>query len=151
VRKHWCQISSAYALGSVNMNYEVVYQTLKAKLQALVPNANVRLPNEPPAKETEMDIDVSVTEVDTVIHTEEKLERHISIDILLSVPIGESTARIHNIASRVAAAFNPVQGGSFWAGEQEHWVIIRSAGQRRPNMTDTQYQINVRILAIIYT
>ena len=133
------------------MNYEVVYQTLKAKLQALVPNASVRLPNEPPKKNTKLDIDISVTEIGSNIHTEEETKRDVSIDILLSIPVSTGTERIHDIASKIVTAFDPLQDGSFWAGKREHFVRIRSAGQRRPNMVDTQYQINVRILASIYT
>ena len=133
------------------MDYEVVYQTLKAKLQALIPNASVRLPNEPPAEPAEVGIDVSITENDSPIYTEEKLTRHISIDILLSVPRSEGTERIHDIASKIATAFNPVQRGSFWTAGREYFVRIRSAGQRQPHTSDTQYQINVRVLAIIHT
>ena len=133
------------------MNYETVYQTLKTKLTALVPSASVRLPNEPPAKDTELDIDVSVSEVDTNIYTEKENKRDVSINLLLSVPVSTGTERIHNIASRLVTAFNPLQGGSFWAGKREHYVRINSAGQRQPNISGERYQINVRILATIDT
>lgn len=136
------------------MNYETVYQTVRTKLQVLVPDATIRLPNEPPAKSTDTNIDVSVTEIDNNIFTEEETKRDISINLLLSVRVSTGTKSIHNIASRIVTAFNPLQGGSFWTGETDgrgHFVRITSAGQRQPNITDTQYQINVRILATIYT
>ena len=133
------------------MNYETVYKTLEKKLKALVPNASVRLPNKPPAKSKEMNIDVSVTEIDSNIYTEEETKRDISINLLLSVPVSTGTESIHNIASRIVTAFDPLQGGSFWTDKREYFVRISSAGQRQPNITDTLYQINVRILATIDT
>ena len=131
------------------MNYEVVYQTLKAKLKALVPNAAVHLRTERPAEKTILDIDVSVTEVDSTIYTEVSTKLDLSINLLLSVPVKDGTERIHHIASKLVTVFDPLQKGSFWAGE--HFVRISSAGQRQLNITDSRYQINVRILAIIYT
>jgi hypothetical protein len=133
------------------MNYEAVYQTLQTKLQELVPNAAVRLPNRPPKDKTEFDIDISVTETDSNIFTEEETKRNISINLLLSVPVGDGTEAIHNIASQIVTAFNPLQGGDFWTDKREYYVRVQSAGQRQPHMTDTSYQINVRILATIYT
>jgi len=131
------------------MNYEVVYQTLKAKLQTLACNAAIRLPNEPPAGDSELDIDVSVTETDSNIRTEIDTRRNISIDLLLSIPVSTGTERIHNIAANIVAAFDPLHKGSFWAGKC--FVRIDSAGQRQPSITKTRYQINVRILATINT
>ena len=133
------------------MNYETVYQTLKTKLTTLVPSASVRLPNEPPADDTELDIDVSVSEVDSNVYTEESTKRDVSINILLSVPVSTGTERIHNIASQLVTDFNPLQGGSFWTDKRERYVRIKSAGQRQPNISGMKYQINVRILATIYT
>ena len=132
------------------MNYETVYQTLKTKLLALVPNASVRLPNEPPAEKTELDIDIFVSEIDDNIFTEDETQRDVSINLLLSVPVSTGTERIHNIASRIVMEFNPLQGGSFWTNKREHFVRISSAGLRTPNISDDCYQINVRISAIIY-
>jgi len=137
-----------------NMNYEAVYQTLKTKLQALACNAAIRLPNEPPADETDLDIDVSVTETDSNIRTEIDTRRNVSIDLLLSIPVSTGTERIHNIAAKIVAAFDPLHKGNFWAGKPRagrHFVRIDSAGQRQPSITKTRYQINVRILATIDT
>jgi len=131
------------------MNNEVIYQTLKTKLAALVPNAAVRLPNQLPADRTELDIDVSVSELSNHIYTEVSTKRDFSISLLLSVPVSTGTKRIHNIASRLVTAFNPLQGGNFWAGD--HFVRISPAGPRQPNISDTRYQINVRMLATIET
>jgi len=131
------------------MNYEVVCQTLKAKLEALVPNAAVRLPNEIPADKTALDIGVSVAEVDSTIHTEVSTKLDLSINLLISVPVSTGTEMIHNIASQIVTAFDPLQKGNFWAGE--HFVRISSASQRQPNISGNSYQINVRILAVIYT
>ena len=131
------------------MNYESVYQTLKTKLKALARNAAVRLPNELPADETDLDIAVSVTETDSNIRTEVDTRRNVAIDFLLSVPVSTGTQRIHHIASRIVAAFDPLHGGSFWA--DRCFVRIDSAGQRQPNITKTRYQINIRILATINT
>jgi hypothetical protein len=133
------------------MNYEGVYQTLKPKLEALVPNAAVRLPNEKPADNTELNIDVSVSEIDDNIYTEISTKHDLSINLLLSVPVSTGTKRIHNIASRLVTEFDPLSGGSFWTDGREHFVRINSAGQRQPNISDNRYQINVRILATIYT
>jgi len=133
------------------MNYEVVYETLETKLTALVPNASVRLPNKPPADKTDFDIDVSVTELDDTIYTEIITKRDVSINLLLSVPVSTRTERIHNIASRIVTAFNPLKRGNFWTDGREHFIRIRSAGQRQPNISDSRYQINVRILATIET
>ena len=131
------------------MNYEPVYQTLKTKLEALIQNVAVRLPNEPPAKATDCDIDISVTEVDANFYTEEENRRDISIDLLISVPVSTGTERIHNIASQIVKEFNPLRFGCFWTGQREYYVRIQSAGQRRPNITHDFYQVNIRILAII--
>ena len=133
------------------MNYEPVYETLETKLKALVPNASVRLPNRPPVDNADLNIDVTVSETNNTIYTEVETKRDISINFLLSVPVSTGTERIHNIASRIETAFNPLEGGSFWTDKCEHFVNISSAGQRQPNITDTLYQINVRILATIYT
>jgi len=133
------------------MNYEVVYQAVKAKVKALVPTAAVRLPNEPPAKNTKLDIDLTITEVDSTIYTEVETKRDVSINLLLSVPVSIGTTQIHHIASRLVTAFDPLHSGNFWTDKRERFVRIRSAGQRQPNMTDSVYQINVRILATIYT
>jgi len=133
------------------MNYEAVYQTLRTKLQELVPHAAVRLPNETPAGPTTLDIDVSVSEVDTNIYTEESTKRDISINLLLSVPVSTGTERINNIASRLATAFNPLHDGSFWTDTRDYFVQVQSVCQRQPNISENRYQINVRILAIIYT
>ena len=133
------------------MNYEPVYKTLETKLAALVPNASVRLPNRQPAKPTDLDIDVTVSEIDNTIFTEEENKRDLSINLLLSVPVSSGTERIHNIASKLVAAFNPLKKGSFWTSGREYFVRIRSAGQRQANISGNPYQINVRILAIIYT
>ena len=133
------------------MNYEVVYRTLKTKLTALVPNATVRLPNEEPADNTELNIDVSVSEIDNNIYTEVSTKHDISINLLLSVPVSIGTEQIHDIASRLVTAFNPLSDGSFWTDGREYFVRISSAGQRTPNISDTRYQINVRISATIYT
>jgi len=132
------------------MNYEPVYQTLKTRLQALIPDANIRFPNRPPVRSTELDIDVSIVEIDSSIYSEEHIKRDVSINILLSVPISTGTQRIHNAASKIAKAFNPLQFGNFWTDQREYFVRIKSAGQRNPNISDT-YQINVRILATIET
>jgi len=131
------------------MNYEVVYQTVKAKLTALVPKAAVRLPNEIPKDNTALDIDVSITEVDSSIYTEVSTKLDLSINLLLSVPISTGTKKIHETASQIVTTFDPLQKGDFWAGE--HFIRISSAGQRQPHITGNRYQINVRILATIYT
>ena len=132
------------------MNYEAVYQTVKTKVSALVPTAAVCLPNQRPAEPKETEIGISVTEIDSNPYTEVEMKRDVSIDLLTSVPVGEGTERIHHIVSKLVAAFDPLQDGSFWAGTREYFVRIRSAGQRQPSITDTRYQINVRILATIY-
>jgi len=133
------------------MNYEPVYDTLETKLKALVPNASVRLLNRPPVDDTDFDIDVSVSEIDDTIYTEVETKRDVSINLLLSVPVSTGTKSIHQIASRLVTAFNPLKGGSFWTDGREHFVRISSAGQRRQNITDTRCRINVRILATIHT
>jgi hypothetical protein len=132
------------------MNYESVYQTLKAKLTALVKNASVRLPNEEPTQPTALDIDVSVTETDSNPHTEETTKHDVSIDLLISVPVSTGTERINNIVSQLVAAFDPLTGGSFWTDDRQHFVRISSVSQKQSNITDGRYQINVRILATIY-
>jgi hypothetical protein len=133
------------------MNYERVYQTLKAKLTALVPNATVRLPNEPPAEPTALDIDVTITETDSNLHTEETTKHNVSINLLTSVPVSTGTERINNIVSQLVAEFDPLSGGSFWTDGRQHFVRISSVSQKQPNITDSRYQINVRVLAIIHT
>lgn len=132
------------------MNYETVYQTLKAKLTAWVKNAAVRLPNEKPAQPTTLDIDVSVTETDSNPHTEETTKHDVSIDLLTSVPVSTGTQRINHIVSQLVAAFDPLQGGSFWTDDRQNFIRISSVSQKQSNITDGRYQINVRILAIIY-
>jgi len=133
------------------MNYESVYTTLKAKLTALANNAAVRLPNEPPAKPTALDIDVTVTETDSNPHTEETTKHNVSINLLTSVPVSTGTQRINHIVSQLVAAFDPLQGGSFWTDDRQHFVRISSVSQKHENITDGRYQINVRILATIHT
>ena len=133
------------------MNYEKVFTTLKAKLSALIPNAAIRLPNEEPAEPTTLDIDVSITETDCNPHTEEVAKHDVSIDLLVSVPVSTGTERIHHIVSQLVKAFDPLSGGSFWTDEKEHFVRISSVSQKTPNITDSRYQINVRVLAIIHT
>ena len=133
------------------MNYETVYQTLKAKLTALVPGAAVRCPNEPPAENTALDIDVSVTETDSHPYTEVETNHHVSMDLLTSVPASEGTERIHHIVSRLVTAFDPLHGGDFWTEDHQYFVGIESVGQKQPNSAGGRYQINVRILAIIQT
>jgi len=133
------------------MNYEAVYQTLRTKLQELVPNAAVRLPNETPAEPTTLDIDVSVTETDSNPHTEETTKHDVSIDLLTSVPVSTGTERINNIVSKLVETFDPLQDGSFWTDDRQNFVRIRSVGQKQANITDGRYQINVRVLAIIHT
>jgi len=133
------------------MNYESVYQTVKAKLSALLENAAVRLPNEKPAESTALDIDVSVTETDSNPHTEETTKHDVSIDLLTSVPVSTGTERINHIVSQIVAAFEPLSGGSFWTDDRQHFVRIRSVSQKQANITDGRCQINVRVLAIIYT
>jgi len=133
------------------MNYESVYTTLKAKLAALANNASVRLPNEPPAKPTALDIDVSVTETDSNPHTEESTKHNVSINLLTSVPASTGTERIHHIVSQLVTAFDPLSGGSFWTDDRQHFVRISSVSQKHENITDGRYQINVRILATIHT
>ena len=119
------------------MNYEELYKTLKTKLQALAGNATIRLPNELPADDTDLDIDVSISEVDSNIYTEKSMKRDISIDLSLSVPISTGTQRIHHIASRIVAAFDPLHKGNFWTDGHGWFIRIRSAGQRQANMTKT--------------
>jgi hypothetical protein len=133
------------------VNYEGVYQTLKAKLTALVPHAAVRLPNEKPAETTELDIDVSVTETDSNPYTEESTKHNVSIDLLISVDTSKGTERLHRIVSKMVAAFDPLQDGSFWSDEKKHFVRINSVSQKQAHITESRYQINVRILAAIYT
>jgi len=132
------------------MNYESVYQTVKAKLQELIPKAAVHLPNEKPAQPTALDIDVSVTETDSNPHTEETTKHDVSIDLLTSVPASTGTQRINHIVSQLVAAFDPLTGGSFWTNDRANFVRISSVGQKQSNITDGRYQINVRVLAIIY-
>jgi hypothetical protein len=133
------------------MNYEGVYKTLKARLAVLTPNASVRCPNEPPVNPTALDIDVTITETDSNPHTEESTKHNVSIDLLTSVPASTGTERINNIASQLVTAFNPLRGGSFWTDKREHFVRINSVSQKQGNITDSRYQVNVRILAIIHT
>jgi len=133
------------------MNYESVFTTLKMKLSALIPNAVIRLPNKEPAEPTALDIDVSVTETDSNPHTEESTKHDVSIDLLTSVPVSTGTERIHHIVSQLVGMFDPLSGGSFWTDEKEHFVRISSVSQKTPNITDSRYQINVRVLAIIHT
>ena len=133
------------------MNYEGVYQTLKAKLTALFPKAAVRLPNEEPADPTELDIDVSVTETDSNPYTEEDTKHNVSIDLLTSVEASTGTERIHHIVSTMVAVFDPLRRGDFWTDEKQHFVRIDSVSQKQANITESRYQINVRILATIYT
>jgi len=133
------------------MNYESVYQTVKAKVEALVPTAAVHLPNEPPAENTALDIDVSVTETDSRPYTEIETKHHVSIDMLTSVPASEGTERIHHIVSQLVTAFDPLQGGDFWTNDKKYFVGIQSVSQKQPSMADGRYQINVRILAVIQT
>jgi hypothetical protein len=134
------------------MNYEGVYKTLKAKLAALVKNASVRLPNEKPAEPTALDIDVSVTETDCNPYTEVETKHSVSIDLLTSVPVSTGTERINNIVSKLVTAFDPLrQKGGFWTDDQQYFVRLRSVSQKQANMTDSRYQVNVRILATIFT
>jgi len=133
------------------MNYESVYTTLKVKLSVLVPNAALRLPNEPPVKPTALDIDVTVTETDSNPHTEETTKHSVSIDLLTSVPASTGTERINHIVSQLVAAFDPLQGGSFWTEDRQYFVRISSVSQKHENITDGRYQINVRVLATIHT
>ena len=133
------------------MNYESVYQTLQVKLSVLIPNAAVRLPNAEPTEPTALDIAVSVTETDSNPHTEEATKHNVSIDLLTSVPVSTGTERIHHIVSQLVETFDPLSGGSFWTDEKEHFVRISSVSQKTPNITDSRYQINVRVLAIIHT
>ena len=133
------------------MNYESVYQTLRTKLQELVPNASVRLPNEKPAQPTALDIDVSVTETDSNPHTEATTKHDVSIDLLTSVPVSTGTERINNIVSQLVETFDPLQGGSFWTDDRTKFVRISSVSQKQSNIAGGRYQINVRILAIIHT
>jgi len=133
------------------MNYESVYQTLKAKLTALLNNASVRLPNEKPALPTTLDIDISVTETDSNPHTEESTKHDVSIDLLTSVPVSTGTERINNIVSQLVEEFDPLRGGSFWTDDRTNFIRISSVSQKQSNITDGRYQINVRILAIIHT
>jgi len=133
------------------MNYESVYQTLKAKLMALVKNATVHLPNEKPAEPTALDIDVSVTETDSNPRTEETTKHNVSIDLLTSVPASTGTERINHIVSQLVATFDPLRDGSFWTNDKQHFVRINSVSQKQANITESRYQINVRILATIDT
>jgi len=133
------------------MNYEKVFTTLKAKLTALIPNAAIRLPNKEPAEPTALDIDVSVTETDSNPHTEEATKHDVSIDLLTSVPVSTGTERINHIVSQLVGMFDPLSGGSFWTDAREYFVRISSVSQKTPNITDSRYQINVRVLAIIHT
>jgi hypothetical protein len=143
------------------MNYKGVYQTVKAKLTALVKNAAVRLPNETPAEPTELDIDVTITETDSNPDTEETTKHNVSIDMLTSVPVSTGTERINNIVSKLVAAFDPLQQRDFWTtdrpegegrnDDKKHFVRISSVSQKQPNTADHRYQINVRVLAIIHT
>ena len=133
------------------MNYEGVYQTLKAKLTALIPNAAVRLPNEPPADPTALDIDITVAETDSNPHTEETTKHNVSINLMTSVPVSTGTERINHIVSQLVAAFDPLTDGSFWTDDRKNFVRISSVSQKQANISDNRYQINVRILAIIHT
>ena len=138
------------------MNYETVYQTVKAKVEALVPTAAVRLPNQRPTEPKEIDIYVSITETDCHPYTEVDTKHSVSIDLLTSVPVSEGTERIHHIVSRLVTAFDPLQplprdGGSFWTEGKKHFVRITSVSQKQPNISGSHYQINVRVLAIIHT
>ena len=133
------------------MNYEGVYQTLKTKLEALVPLAAVRLPNDTPADPTAFDIDITVTETGSTPYTEESTKHDVSIDMLTSVSAGTGTERLHHTVSRLVTAFDPLQQGDFWTDDQKHFVRIDSVSQKQANMTDGRYQINVRILAVIHT
>ena len=138
------------------MNYETVYQTVKAKVEALVPTATVRLPNQRPAEPKEIEISVSITETDSNPHTEETTKHNISIDLLTSVPVSEGTKRIHHIVSKLVTAFDPLQplsrdGGSFWTDDKQNFIRISSVSQKQANISDHRYQINVRVLAIIHT
>jgi hypothetical protein len=132
------------------MNYESVYTTLKAKLSAWVPNAAIRLPNEMPADPTALDMDVSVTETDSNPHTEETTKHDVSIDLLTSVPVSTGTERIHHIVSQLVVAFDPLAGGSFWTDDRQNFVRISSVCQKQENITESRYQINVRVLATIF-
>jgi hypothetical protein len=132
------------------MNYQSVYTTLKAKLKALVPSAAVRLPNEKPADPTKLDINISVTETDSTIHTEVSTKHDVSIDLLVSIPASTGTEHINNIVSKIVTAFDPLQDGSFWTDGKEHFVRISSVSQKQSNISGNRYQINVRILAVIY-
>jgi hypothetical protein len=143
------------------MNYENVYQTLKAKLTALCNNAAVRLPNEPPAEPTALDIDMTITETDCNLHTEDALKHNVSINLLTSIPVSTGTERINHVVAQLVETFSPVRGGSFWTTDRpegesrnndlQNFVRISSVNQKPENITEHRYQINVRILAIIYT
>ena len=103
------------------MNYETVYQTVKAKAEALVPSAAVRVPNRRPAEQREVEISISVTETDSNPYTEVETKHNVSIDLLTSVPAGEGTERVHHIVSRLVTAFDPLQHkGGFWTDDTRH-------------------------------
>ena len=134
------------------MNYETVYQTVKTKVEALVPSAAVRVPNRRPAGQREIEISISVTETDSNPYTEVETKHNVSIDLLTSVPAGEGTERVHHIVSRLVAAFDPLQHkGGFWTDDKTCFVEVQSVSQKQPNITDQRYQINVRILASVFT
>lgn len=130
------------------MNYEAVYTALFAKVSELVPTAGVHLPNQETAEASELDIDIAVTETDYNIYTECESKHDVSIDMLVSVPVSTGTERIHNIVSRLTAAFDPLIAGSFWA--KPYFVRINSISPAAGNISDSRYQINVRISATIY-
>ena len=133
------------------MNYEGVYQILKTKLTALVHTAAVRLPNEPPAAPTALDINVTITETDSNPNTEESTKHSISINLLTSVPVSEGTERIHHIVSKLVAAFDPLRQGDFWTDDEQYFIRIQSVSQKQANIAESRYQINVRVLAVIHT
>jgi len=133
------------------MNYERIYQTLKAKLTALSKSASVLLPNQRSTKQQEIEISVSITETDSNPYNEDETKHSISIDLLTSVPVSEGTQRIHHIVSKLVAAFDPLQQGDFWTDDMQHFIRIQSVSQKQANITGNRYQINVRILAIIHT
>ena len=98
------------------------------------------------------EFDVTITETDCNPHTEETTKHNVSIDLLTSVPVSTGTERINHIASQLVAAFDPLQGRSFWTDDRQNFVRISSASQKQANISsDSRYQINVRILAIIHT
>jgi len=109
------------------MNYETVYQTVKTKVEALVPSAAVRVPNRRPAGQREIEISISVTETDSNPYTEVETKHNVSIDLLTSVPAGEGTERMHHIVSRLVTAFDPLQHkGGFWTDDKTCFVEVQS-------------------------